>query len=131
MFDNTLFENWLDEQATRTMQKVTQGEALSSNEMMILVLKAQTNHIAHLEQDLRGEMVALRQDMDKRFEQVDKRFEQVNKRFEQVDKHFEQMEKRFDVLTMRMDSFMRWSFTTTLTVGGLVIGVLKFWPPAG
>lgn len=115
MFDNTLFENWLDEQANRAMQKVTQGEALSSNEMMILVLKAQTNHIAHLEKDLRGEMVALRQDMDRRFEQVDKRFEQ--------------MDKRFDALTARMDSFMRWSFATTLAVGGLVIGVLKFWPP--
>ena len=121
MFDNTLFETWLNEQATCAMQKVAQGEALSSNEMMILVLKAQTNHIAHLEEDLRGEMIALRQDMDKRFEQVDKRFEQVDRRFEQMD-------KRFDVLTARMDNFMRWSFATTLTVGGLVIGVLKFWP---
>ena len=92
-----------------------------------------TNHIATLDKDLRDEMIALRRDMDKRFEQVDKRFEQVrqdmDKRFEQVDKRFEQVDKRFDVLTARMDSFMRWSFATTLTVGGLVVGVLKFWPP--
>jgi len=33
----------------------------------------------------------LRQDMNARFEQVDKRFEQVDKRFEQVDKRFSMM----------------------------------------
>ena len=121
-FDHALFENWLDEQATFTMQKIMQGEALSSNEAMIVVLKAQANYIAHLGKDLRDEMVTLRRDMDKRFEQVEKRFEQVDKGFEQVD-------QRFDVLIARMDSFMRWSFATTLAVGGLVIGVLKFWPP--
>jgi uncharacterized protein YhaN len=77
--------------------------------MMILMLKAQTNHFAHLDIDLRSEMKALREDMDKRFEQVDKRFEQVDKRFEQM-----QVEtaKRFDQLTSRMDHFMIWSFAT-------------------
>jgi len=52
------------------------------------------------------------------------------KRFEQVDKRFEQMQvetaKRFDQLTSRMDHFMIWSFATTLTVGGIVIGAIKF-----
>jgi tetrahydromethanopterin S-methyltransferase subunit G len=90
--------------------------------MMILMLKAQTNHFAHLDIDLRSEMKALREDMDKRFEQVDKRFEQVDKRFEQM-----QVEtaKRFDQLTSRMDHFMIWSFATTLTVGGIVIATIK------
>ena len=73
--------------------------------MMILMLKAQTNHFAHLDIDLRSEMKALREDMDKRFEQVD---------------------KRFDQLTSRMDHFMIWSFATTLTVGGIVIAAIKF-----
>lgn len=81
---------------------------------MILMLKAQTNHFAHLDVDLRNEMKALREDMDKRFEQVDKRFEQVDKRFEQ--------------LTLRIDHFMVWSFATTLTVGGIVIAAIKLLP---
>ena len=100
-------------------------EAISSDEMILLVLKAQTNHFEHLDKDLRTEMSALnkelreemillRQDMDKRFEQVDRRFEQVDKRFE--------------VLTSRIDHFMVWSFATTLTVGGLVIAAIKFLP---
>ena len=41
----------------------------------------------------------LRSDMNARFEQVDKRFEQVDKRFEQVDKRFEQMTNMFYTLS--------------------------------
>ena len=155
MFDDKFFDDWLDSQAQKVMEQVASGQGISSDQMMILMLKAQTNHFVHLDVDLRSEMKALREDMDKRFEQmqveavkrfeqVDKRFEQVDKRFEQVDKRFEQMQvetakrfeqvdkrfeqvdKRFDQLTSRMDHFMIWSFATTLTVGGIVIATIKF-----
>ena len=123
MFDDKFFDDWLDTQAQKVMEQVASGQSISSDQMMILMLKAQTNHFAHLDIDLRSEMKALREDMDKRFEQVDKRFEQVDKRFEQM-----QVEtaKRFDQLTSRMDHFMIWSFATTLTVGGIVIATIKF-----
>ncbi|CAK0761800.1 conserved hypothetical protein [Gammaproteobacteria bacterium] len=125
MFDDKFFESWMDSQAQKVMEQVASGQSISSDQMMILMLKAQTNHFAHLDVDLRNEMKALREDMDKRFEQVDKRFEQVDKRFEQVDKRFEQMDKRFEALTSRMDHFMIWSFATTVTVGGVVIAAMK------
>ena len=74
--------------------------------------------------DLRFEMI------ERRFEQVDKRFEefqrQMDRCFEQVDKRFEQMDQRFVELQRRMDRFMFWSLVMTLTVGGIVIAVLKF-----
>ncbi|MCX7102411.1 MAG: hypothetical protein NTX38_13260 [Methylobacter sp.] len=130
MFDDKFFEDWLDSQAQKVMEQVAGGQSISSDQMMILMLKAQTNHFAHLDIDLRSEMKLLREDMDKRFEQVDSRFEQMQvetaKRFEQVDKRFEQVDKRFDQLTSRMDHFMVWSFATTLTVGGIVIAAIKF-----
>ena len=141
MFDDKFFDDWLESQAQKVMEQVSGGQSISSDQMMILMLKAQTNHFAHLDVDLRSEMRALREDMDKRFEQlqfetakrfeqVDKGFNQVDKRFEQVDKRFEQMQietaKRFDQLTARMDHFMIWSFATTLTVGGIVIATIKF-----
>ena len=124
MSDDQLFEDWLDKKTKAIFLKLGE-EAISSDEMILLVLKAQTNHFEHLDKDLRTEMSALnkelreemillRQDMDKRFEQVDRRFEQVDKRFE--------------VLTSRIDHFMIWSFATTLTVGGLVIAAIKFLP---
>ncbi len=111
MFDNQLFEEWLDTEATKAMQKIASQKAVSQNEMMVLVLKAQTNHIAHLEADLHGEMRRLREDMDRRFEQVDKRFEQVD--------------QRLDQLLVQMSSFMKWSFSTTLMVGALVVAAMQ------
>ena len=141
MFEDKFFDDWLESQAQKVMEQVAGGQSIACDQMMILMLKAQTNHFAHLDVDLRSEMRALREDMDKRFEQlqfetakrfeqVDKGFNQVDKRFEQVDKRFEQMQietaKRFDQLTARMDHFMIWSFATTLTVGGIVIATIKF-----
>ena len=141
MFDDKFFDDWLDSQAQKVMEKVASGEGIAPEQMMILMLKAQTNHFAHLDVDLRNEMVLLREDMDKRFEQMQvesaKRFEQVDKRFEQVDKRFEQMQietakrfeqvdKRFEQLTSRIDHFMIWSFATTVSVGGMIVAAIKF-----
>ena len=159
MFEDNIFERWLDEKTKEIVLKMGNGQALTSDEMIVLVLKAQTNHFVHLDQDLRQEMInvgnkmssidqdlrqemiALRIDMDKRFEQttiemnkrfeqttieMNKRFEQVDKRFEQVDKRFEQVDKRFEALTTRIDRFMIWSFATSVTVGGIVIASIKF-----
>jgi hypothetical protein len=133
-FDDKFFDDWLDSQAQKVMEKVASGEGIAPEQMMILMLKAQTNHFAHLDVDLRNEMVLLREDMDKRFDQVDKRFEQMQvetaKRFEQVDKRFEQMQvettKRFELLTSRIDHFMMWSFATTVSVGGMIVAAIKF-----
>ena len=144
----------LDLKSKEIVQKLGK-EVLSSDEMIVLVLKAQTNHFAHLDKDLRSdmaelnknlrsemaelnksiseriekstaewreEMVALRKDMDRRFEQVDKRFEQVDKRFEQVD-------KRFEALTVRIDRFMIWSFSTSLAIGAAVVAAIRYLPP--
>ena len=69
----------------------------------------------------------LQHQMDKRFDGVDKRFEAVDKRFEAMDKRFEAMDKRFEEITRRLDRFMVWSFSTTVTVGGLVVDILKLW----
>ena len=57
--------------------------------------------------------------MDKRFEQVDKRFESVNKRFDEVN-------NRLKAIESKMFQFMVWSFGFTVTVAGIVIGVIKF-----
>ena len=133
MFDNQYFEKWLDAHANNSMAKVTDGQALSSEDVMILTLKAQTNHIAHLEKDWRQEMQVFRHDIDKRFEQVDTRFEQVerhlqqmDKRMQQVDKRFEQVDRCFEKMQDRIDTFMKWSLTTTVAVGAVVVAALRF-----
>jgi len=115
MFNDDIFEKWLDSKAKDIVAQMGEGKSLSSEEMMVLVLKAQSNHFKHLDIELREEMKALREDMDKRFEQVNKRFEQVDKRFEQVDKRFEQVDKRFEQIVARLDRFMFWSLGLTLS----------------
>ena len=132
-FDNEYFEKWLDERAAKAMEKITNGETYEQIDVMLLVLKAQTNHMAHMEKDLHGEMRAMRGDIDKRFERVDKSIEQVEFRFQgemralrdDMDKRFEQVDRRLNSLDQRMDSFMKWSLSCTLIVGGLVVAAIE------
>ena len=81
MFDNNMFEEWLDKKAAEVFEKVGRGESIRSEEMMILVLKAQANHFMHLDTDLRREMKDLREDMKELREDMNRRFEVVDKRF--------------------------------------------------
>jgi len=103
--------------------------------------------MVRVEEELRHQRELIKtilEQMDKRFEAVDKRFEalqkemdrhfealqkEMDKRFETVDKRFEtlqnEMNRRFEALTRRIDRFMIWSFAITLTVGGLVVTILK------
>ena len=124
MFKDDIFEKWLDNKAREIITELGDGKSLTSEEMMILVLKAQSNHFEHLDIELREEMKELRDDMDKRFEQVDKRFEQVDKRFEQIDKKFEQVDKRFEQMIGRMDRFMIWSLGLTMSSTIFILGFM-------
>jgi len=108
VFEDNIFETWLDEKSKEIVSKLGNKESLSSEEMIVLVLKAQTNHFHHLDSELRADMVALRRDFQRDIkelrEDMMRRFEQVDKRFEQVDKRFEQVDKRFE----RSYAFMKW-----------------------
>ena len=89
MFDNSMFEDWLDKKAFDVFQKVGRNESIRSDEMMILVLKAQANHFIHLDADLRKDMRDLREDMNERFVALR---EDMNKR---VDDLRDDMNRRF------------------------------------
>ena len=65
MFDNDLFETWLNKKAGEVFDKVGREEPIRPDEMMILVLKAQANHFMHLDTDLRKDMRDLREDMNR------------------------------------------------------------------
>jgi hypothetical protein len=124
MFDDQIFEDWLDKKTKAIFLNLGE-EAINSDEMILLVLKAQTNHFEHLDKDLCTEMSALNKELG---EEMILLRQDMDKRFEQVDRPFEQVDKRFEVLTFRIDHFMIWSFSTTLTVGGLIIAAIKFLP---
>ena len=83
MFNEDLFEKWLEEKSNAIISKLDK-EPLTSDEMIVLVLRAQANHFQHLDEDLRKDMKHLTELMGERFEQVNERFEQVDKRFERI-----------------------------------------------
>jgi hypothetical protein len=128
MFESNVFEKWLDDKSKELVTKIGNQESLTSEEMIILVLKAQSNHFHHLDEDMRKDMHDLREDMQNDIktlrQDMQDRFEQVDKRFEQVDKRFEQIDKRFDAVILRMDKFMLWSLGVTMTSTFLILGFM-------
>ena len=79
--------------------------------------------------ELRERIIRVEEELKHQRELMLESFRQMDKRFEQVEKRFEQVDKRFEALNKRMDRFMVWSFSTTVTVGGLIVAILKFWQP--
>jgi ElaB/YqjD/DUF883 family membrane-anchored ribosome-binding protein len=139
MFENDVFDTWLDNKSKEIILKLDK-EKLSSEEMIILMLKAQTNHFAHLDIDLRNEMSELNRDLRQELSDLNKELRQdmqaLNERLsnemlalrKDMDKRFEQVDKRFEALTMRIDRFMVWSFTTSLAIGAAVVAAIRYLP---
>jgi hypothetical protein len=79
--------------------------------------------------ELRERMVRVEEELKHQRELMREGFVQMERRFEQIDKRFEQVDARFEAMTRRIDRFMIWSFGITLSTGGLVVGLIKFWNP--
>ncbi|MEW6381105.1 MAG: hypothetical protein AB1611_16065 [bacterium] len=78
------------------------------------------------QKDLRSEMIARFESVDKQFESVDRQFESVDKRFESVDKRFDAMDKRFDAMDKRIDDLraeMNSKFDLIIWMMGLFITI--------
>ena len=65
MFDNQVFDSWLTAKSQEILSKVDR-ERITTEEMLVLILKAQTNHFHHMDMKFREE-----------FKRIDQRFEKV------------------------------------------------------
>lgn len=54
VFDNQVFDSWLTAKSQEILSKVDR-EKISTEEMLVLILKAQTNHFHHMDQEFRAE----------------------------------------------------------------------------
>jgi flagellar capping protein FliD len=102
MFQDDIFDEWLDSESKSVLKKFKTNEPLTVEDKMILTLKAQTNHFAHLDVELRKDIKDLDSKTDKRFEQVDKRFEQVDKRFEEMNNEIKKIYQAINNQTWKM-----------------------------
>jgi hypothetical protein len=97
--------------------------------------------MVRVEEELKYQRELMREgfaQMDKRFELAEQRdrelradmlarFEQVNRRFEQVDRRFEQVDRRFEEMIRRHDRHFLWLIVFITVVGGLIISAVKLW----
>ncbi len=131
MFDNSVFEKWLDTKSQELITKIGNGEPLSSEEMIILVLKAQSNHFHHLDEDIRNDMKELREDFNKDTRELKDGMKELREDFNKDTKELKDdmkeirkdMDKRFDDMLKRMDRFMIWSLGLVMTS---TIFIIKF-----
>ena len=119
MFDDNMFEKWLNEKAGEVFDKVGREEVIRPDEMIILVLKAQVNHFTHLDTDLRKDMRDLREDMsaeikDLREEMKDLREDMNELRRETNDLRKDMNELRRDMNELRQESISLWRGMNTL-----------------
>jgi hypothetical protein len=69
--------------------------------------------------------IALRSEVNAKFDEVYARFEQIDERFERIDKRFEQIDKRFDAMDAKfaeLSSMKRYVVTTGIALAALVSG---------
>lgn len=93
VFENQLFDHWLNQKSQEILAKMDK-EKVSTEDMLILTLKAQTNHFHHMDVEFRDE-----------FRTIQKNFESVDKKFDSVDKKFE-----------RLYSTLMWGFGLLITL---------------
>lgn len=92
VFENQLFDHWLNKKSQDILTKMDK-EQVTTEDMLILTLKAQTNHFHHMDVEFRDE------------------FKKIDHRFEHVDWQFEQVDKKFD----RLYTTLMWGFGLMLT----------------
>lgn len=72
MFENQLFDHWLQQKSQEILSKMDK-EKVTTEDMLILTLKAQTNHFHHMDVEFREEFKKI----DQRFETIDKKFDRL------------------------------------------------------
>ena len=119
MFDNYVFDSWLNKKSDEILSKVDKS-TISTEEMLTLILKAQTNHFHHMDVEFREEFKRI----DDRFEQVDDRFEAMNlkmdARFEAINSkmetRFESVDLKFQAVNTKIDDKFKWQIGIIITL---------------
>jgi hypothetical protein len=147
VFNNVSFDSWLTKKADEILFK-GQDRGISNEEMLILILKAHTQHFHHMDVEFRQEFkriderfIELKGKIDSRFEKndsitnlrfsefeakMDSRFEKndssTNLRFSEleakIDSRFEKMDEKIDSKFDKMWSFQKWQVGILITLLG-------------
>lgn len=115
MFNNQIFDSWLNKKSDEILSKVDR-ETISTEDMIILILKAQTNHFYHTDIDMKKGLSDLDAKIEKVIVDVDKRFAEVDKNFERVNARIDSVERRLESLDHKIDNRFMWTIGITITM---------------
>jgi predicted RNase H-like nuclease (RuvC/YqgF family) len=99
VFNNEIFDSWLTKKSDQILSKVDR-ETISTEEMIILVLKAQTNHFDHMDQDMKLGI----SDLKSRMNHLEGRMDRLENRLDSVDK--------------KIDNRFMWMIGITIAMSG-------------
>lgn len=129
VFNNQIFESWLTRMSDEILSKVNR-EKITTEEMIILILKAQTNHFHHMDVDMKEDLLKqknelnngihiLRSDMLEQKEDLKKEINNLRSEMQGVRN---ELKDDFHKLDTKMDSRFMWSIGVTITMSlGLYI----------
>ena len=115
MFKDDIFDEWLDSESRSVLDKFKKNEHLTIEDKMILTLKAQTNHFAHLDIELREEieksrklsseeLKEFRTEQNKKWEDQNKKWEDQNKRWDENNKKWDENNKNIQKIYESINS---------------------------
>jgi len=111
MLQNQVFQNWLNNKTNHILSKADR-EIISTEEMIILTLQAQSDHFKFMEKEFRDE-----------FKKIDRRFEAVDKKFDQFDQKIDYRFKQVDEKFKNLQTILMWGFG--LVISSLLINFFK------
>ena len=116
MFNNQIFESWLTKMSDDILSKVNR-EKITTEEMIILILKAQTNHFHHMDEDLNKNISDSRAENQRGLDEL--RIE-TKKSIDETQKSIndlrEEFREDFHRLDQKLDSRFMWSTGITITL---------------
>jgi hypothetical protein len=125
VFNNEIFDSWLNKKSDEILSKVDR-EKISTEEMIILVLKAQTNHFHHMDVDMKKGLSDIDQKFTSSLFDIDQKFtsslcdidQKFTSKFEQADRRFERIEQRIEKLDHKIDNRFMWMIGITIAMSG-------------
>jgi len=104
MFQDDIFEKWLNDEANNVLEKLKTEKPLTIEDKMILTLKAQTNHFYHLDIELREKIDDFQKDQNKKWDEQNKKWDEQNKKWDELSKQIQNIYKSINGQTWKMIS---------------------------
>lgn len=119
VFNNQIFDSWLTKKSDEIMSKVDR-ETISNEDMLILILKAQTNHFHHMDDEFREEFKSIKNEMREMKSEFTSEFKAVRSEFRgecgSLRSDFKDLKTEVNAKFDRIERILMWMAGLTVTL---------------